>query len=176
MKKITNKTILKQGDKSYSPVEVDGVIYWVHDTTVKKEDGWTWDDRYKKLVSPEQNLKTPTHDADFYWKIVAQSLPIIREVPIIYLGDVIENIFEIKTKDVSFGEKEKRSANYWFKKGFNSNPNQYTQEDIEKAIDLARLQGEQTYLCKHSDNEILEQINSISVVEVDEQFDVISYE
>lgn len=28
MKKITNKTILKQRDKIFSPVESEGVIYW----------------------------------------------------------------------------------------------------------------------------------------------------
>lgn len=29
MKKITNRTLLKQGDKTYKPIEVDNVIYWI---------------------------------------------------------------------------------------------------------------------------------------------------
>lgn len=29
MKKINKNTILKQGEKTYQPVEVDGIIYWV---------------------------------------------------------------------------------------------------------------------------------------------------
>lgn len=29
MKKITNKTVLRQGNKLFQPVEVDEVIYWV---------------------------------------------------------------------------------------------------------------------------------------------------
>ena len=31
MKRITHKTLLKQGDKKYEAVEVDGVIYWIND-------------------------------------------------------------------------------------------------------------------------------------------------
>ncbi len=44
----------------------------------------------------------------------------------------------------------------------------YTQKDIKKAIELARY----SYM---SEDKILEQINSISVIEVDESFNIIRY-
>jgi len=50
--------------------------------------------------------------------------------------------------------------------GYQSNPKQYTLQDIKKAILMAN----------HPMNEILEQINSISVIEVDSEFKIISYE
>jgi hypothetical protein len=36
MKTIINKTILKQGENTYTPVEVDGVIYWVGEIIIMK--------------------------------------------------------------------------------------------------------------------------------------------
>jgi hypothetical protein len=37
MKQITNKTLLKQGDRTFEPVEVDGVIYWIDEDTTRTQ-------------------------------------------------------------------------------------------------------------------------------------------
>lgn len=68
--------------------------------------------------------------------------------------------------------------------GYKSNPNQYTQKDIEKAIELIKNSAfvdaidwdKHVVSFEESNEKIFEQINSISVIEVDEQFNIISYE
>ena len=64
---------------------------------------------------------------------------------------------------------------------YKSNPNQFTLKDIEKAVELARVKdphnvvdGEKLF--EYSIKDIHDRINSISVIEVDEQFNIISYE
>jgi hypothetical protein len=121
MKKITNKTLLKQGNIIYQPVITDeGVIGW--------------------------------YDIIEKW-IVAQAENVFIGVPVISTWGFLL----IK-------------------------PTEYTLEDIVKAIELART----TYIQnggfvnmevdQYSTSEIIEQINSISIIEVDEQFNIIGYE
>jgi predicted amino acid racemase len=117
MKQITKNTILKQGDKTYQPVEVDGIIYWVD----KEENHWIG----------AFNI----NDKD----VVVQSQPKLEGIPVIDL---------------------KTNLNYY-------NINQYTQKDIEKFYKHVKT---------HTFAEAMEQINSISLIEVDEQFNIISYE
>lgn len=181
MKKITSKTILKQGDKTFQPVEVDGVVYW--------DDEEATECRYYLHHSVDSrhqiyDLENGGSLSDFKkgqsikWcsKIVAQSQPKLEGVPVISLDSYFKQLFEQKTKTVSFGEHGIQSSFNWFNKGYQANPNEYTQKDIDKAIQLARPQpinGMKQYLTKE---QILEQINSISVIEVDEQFNILSYE
>jgi hypothetical protein len=110
MKQITNKTILKQGDKTYQPIEFGGMITWCDE-----------------------------HDG-----ILAQSEPKLDGVPVIEIGSTGFDEFE------------------------------YTQADIERALSLAFLASQDGY--DITTKEILEQINSISVIEVDEDFNVINFE
>jgi hypothetical protein len=146
MKQITKNTILQQGDKTYQPVEVDGIICWIDKSTLADE-------------------------------IIAQSQSKLEGIPVISLDRYVDEAFLEKHGLVSMSKTTKGSIGYReFVSGYNSNPNQYNLKDIEKAIDLARLQGEESFLCKYSDKEILEQINQISVIEVDEQFNIVSYE
>ena len=181
MKKITNETILKQGDKIYQPVEVDGVIYWVGKDLVGINS---------ETISnycPNSNQVFlgyfEANDDELYQgigkihpkEIVAQSQPKLDGIPVISLDSYVDSLAKIK------GENKFGLALYcdYFKEGYKSNPNQYTQKDIEKAIELAR----ERQFIKHSDNsteskynheEIIEQINSISIIEVDEQFNIIN--
>jgi hypothetical protein len=148
MKQITNKTILKQGDKTYQPIEVDGVIYWV------KSDSPYW-------VELEPYC-------------VAQSQPKLDGIPVVNLKTFIarkQAEYSVNVWDLNAG--------HHFGEGFKSNTNQYTQADIEKAIKLARNLNYNKEKVNNgftlSVEEILEQINSISIIEVDEQFNVISY-
>jgi hypothetical protein len=116
-KKITGKTILKQGDKIFQPAEyVEGVVYWVDENDVvsikkyKPRDVFFYhndNDTFLYLESVNQLCK-----------IVAQSEPIMNDVPVISLD--------------SYVEKQMK--------------------------------------------EILEQINTISTIEVDEHFNILSYE
>jgi hypothetical protein len=149
MKKITEKTILKQGDKEFQPVEADGIIYWVG------KEGFAI--ASSKLMTDD----IPVISLDSYVKRLAESK-----------YELQSKAFENSTEMFPFNDSELLKAG--FIDGYKSNPNQYTQKDIEKAIDLAREEdGFEFTLTKEK---ILQQINSISVIEVDEQFNIISYE
>ena len=176
MKQITNKTILKQEEgeenckeygcgniectfeclkpkkifKTYQPVEVDGVIYWVDNRLPNFGERYidyiyknvrTWDIIVKKEALPYCDI------------IVAQSQSKLEEIPIVDFNDFVNENGELP----------------------------YTQKDIEKAFELG-------YQCRVSNGykvhgtyqedykKAVEQINSISVIEVDEQFNILSYE
>jgi hypothetical protein len=171
MKKITNKTILIQGDVTYQPRFVmsdystistrsrDKIIYWIdiskHIEGIHNMVGKSvWSVRYAKPIILGEHENSYLNEC---FKIVAQLEPILEGRPVISL-DVI-----------GFDEFE------------------YTLKDIEKAIELAQ---EGKYISESSDGgenyedvfkyptkkEILEQINSLSIINVDEQFNIISYE
>lgn len=199
MKQITNKTILKQGDKTFQPVEVDGVVYWIDesftdDYKLLKSDGilFTRDSGDREIYSYYEHDgyglgvfdlkgKRYTISVSRSSKIVAQSQPKLEDVPVISLDSYIErlakNSYCTQPKTINTLHAD---TNYilGFIDGYNSNPNHYTQADIEKAIDLASkpqkilLNG---IIREHlTKEEILDQINSISVIEVDEGFNIIS--
>ena len=180
MKQITNKTILiqeigqekckeygcgnsecifeclnpKKIFKTYQPVEVDGVIYW------GKKSNEDWFNFYNE---------------DEYWFLVAQSQPKLEGIPVISLDSYVERLGQ------KYGKSRVEVSTAWgsFVDGYKSNPNQYNQKDIEKAIELARetISSNEAGICdKYTELGILQQINSISVIEVDEQFNIISYE
>jgi hypothetical protein len=143
MKKITNKTILKQGDKTFVPIESDGVIYW----------------------------------RDEHLNFVAQTEPKLKDVPVISLATYII----IKCNDAYHEHDNIESANSYltgFQNGYQANPNHYTLKDIERAIELAQAEfDEDGYsIMGHTKENVLKQINSIQVIEVDEQFNILSYE
>jgi hypothetical protein len=171
MKQITNKTILKQADKIYPPVEVDGVVYWIDENVREFEYDWVL---YKDLHISKLIWKSDK--APFIGRIIAQSQPKLEGVPIISLESYVKNLAIEK-----YGKKHEmlQGQLMFFKYGYKSNPNQYTQKDIEKAIKLGKLKQELesgVFIKKYSNKQILEQINSISIIEVDEQFKVINYE
>jgi hypothetical protein len=99
---------------------------------------------------------------DSYWnKIVAQSQSKLEEVPVISLDSYVEKLMKkwvMNPKMYNFVVQM-----------FKEYENQYTQKDIEEAIRMGR---DRIY----DSTEILEQINQISVIEVDEQFNIVSYE
>lgn len=152
MKQITNKTVLKQGDKTFQPVEVDGVIYWITEKTTDIIDGHFYHPKNVIFPVTDTYIKGPI-SSGIMSKVVAQSQPKLKGVPVISL---------IKSEY------------------------HYTQKDIERAIELARVPKKITFdgdeltgkiIRKHlTKEEILEQTNSISVIQVDEQFNAVSYE
>ena len=171
MKQITNKTILKQGDKTYQPIEVDGVVYWIDENVREFEYDWVL---YKDLHIGKLIWKSDK--APFIGRIIAQSQPKLEGVPIISLDSYVEKLtydYNLDAHENVYGQVNA------FKAGYKANPNQYTQKDIEKAIKLGKLKQELesgVFVKKYSNKQILEQINSISIIEVDEQFKVINYE
>jgi hypothetical protein len=189
MKQITNKTILKQGDKTYQPVEVEGVVYWVDNKPSKKgqkcydkSDNTIFEKEYDSLPHPLTN-DNPVNEND-YLPIVSQSQLKLVGIPFISLDLYIENLADNCVKNHSSNRtlNEDGWMSTGFVYGYNSNPNHYTQKDVEKAIELAReytlgeRYGGTTVDFDYYECEIIEKIISISIIEVDQQFDIISYE
>ena len=199
MKKTTSKTILKQGENTYQPIETHGVIYWFNPNILfGMKNDWIIE-THNPIVKAIYQL---THDNDDLriagykdMKIVAQSQPKIEGVPVISLGSYVESL---ANKDYKSIIVENPHCDYQspktidingelresFIEGYNSNPNKWSDADVLKAIELAKEQpyfdkngnlllGEGHYL---STEEILEQISQIEVIEVDEQFNILSYE
>jgi hypothetical protein len=192
MKQITNKTILKQGQNTFQPIEVDGVIYWYEDKQIpnvgyvksiclgeieaNKTHGVKLGD--KQYVSPFVNKVGECYGCR---KIVAQSSLKLEGIPVISLDSYVQDKAYKHTENLILSS-EGRTQRWWgFIEGYKSNPNQYTQKDIEKAIELAR---EYTLSEKYGDivvdfdyfeTQIIDQINFISVIEVDEFFCIKDY-
>jgi len=172
MKTINEDTTLRCKDKTFQPVEVDGVVYWHN--FIHSVMGYTY-----FLDGTIGYISSSDRIFDYGYEIVAQSQPKLERVPIISLDSYFKQLFEQKTKTVSFGEHGTQSSFNWFNKGYQANPNEYTQKDIEKAMNAARnieVNIDRTLKYMFSNETILEAINSISVIEVDEQFNIISYE
>lgn len=177
MKQITTKTILKQGEKIYQPVEVNDVIYWT--------DGELPKDR-NICITFHKDTGVPMVDKDGFYeedlsyyvyqpkRIIAQSkIPNGWKTaysPVINLKVCIAK----KQADYAVEHKDLEAATHFYN-GYNSNPNQYTQKDIEKAILLGRRQGSCVGTV-YTNKEILEQINQIEVIHIDEQFNILNYE
>jgi hypothetical protein len=165
MKKITKDTILKQGNKYYQPVEVDDVIYWCSNDKINIDDAYLgWEENYHTAPNKRWVLYNSVSglNGENQLKVMAQSKPIldIEEIPVI---DLMAN----NTRLIIEGNDPFEL-------------HLYTQKDIWKAINLARLPEEyceqdESY-SKHTLQGILDQIDSISVIEVDEDFNIVSYE
>ena len=191
-KKITKNTLLKCGDKTYQPIEVDGVIYWETTDFNANEPAfyiYTKSDKTKEINFGEDGaVRGET-------KVIAQSQPKLKGIPVISLDRYVERLAHQKMinylTDGNPNEDFKRSTigaddnkNWWIN-GYKSNPNQYTQKDIDKAYQLAvdmcskyHKQDTGIYFdrVEYIKYKTLEQINQIKLIEVDEQFNIISYE
>ncbi len=154
MKKITKNTILKQGTKTYQAVEVDRVICWIDKTTLADEI----------IAQSEPKGKTTT----------------LKGIPIIDLDIVIG------TKAIQMSKKfapkdQETGYTLGFVSGYQENPNQFTIKDIEKAIlfgvNLEAGNVRMDWLNYSTPAlQFVSTNNFIEVIEVDEQFNIISYE
>jgi hypothetical protein len=176
MKQITNKTILKQGDREFQPIEVDSIIYWSDNSNTGEIDDYvtngTHIGKINVLTIDDPNIK-------YCSKILAQSQPKHEGVPVISLDNYVEKLGEDETNIRILKHKtpSQIARQYFdgFIEGYKSNPNQFTLKDIEKAIELAQMVKDYGDYKPFTKEEILEQINSISVIEVDDQFNILSY-
>jgi hypothetical protein len=168
MKKLTNKTILKQGDKTYQPIEIERLIYWVSEVQSPDDLVTNGRDIFKPSDLPEYSMEY----AQRYWqKLIAQSQPKLDGIPVVSLNENILSDIETITSWDSFKDHPIGKAGKKIEKWFKSNPNQYTQEDIERAVDLAQEGFGERYTA----TEIIEELNSIQFIEVDGNFNFIGY-
>jgi hypothetical protein len=174
MKQITNKTILKQGDKTYQPIEHDGNIHWVDSSIlVGMEGDWVVETHNPVVISVCQITKdyADLRVAGYKdMKVIAQSQPKLPDIPIVSLNSYVDRIAKEILPDDSNWQRR-----FDIVKGFKSNPNQYTQADIEKIYSLVERLGDD-FSENYTIEELLKEINSISVIEVDEKYNIISYE
>jgi hypothetical protein len=160
MKNITEKTLLKQGDKVFRAFQVDECFYWV-DNYTDKGDFWCID--IDKVIFKDQ----PHYPISIgQRRIIAQSSAVLEDIPVISLDSYI----------IKLGREEYDNGLglVGFISGYKSNPNQYTLADIQTAINLARGRGIVGTNKYYEDLEIFDQINNIGVIEVDKKFNVIS--
>lgn len=180
MKKITLNTKLTQNNNIFFAIEVDGIIYWIDEV---KRNSWHISPTYEKGIKngvetiffDESYFEGYGHDFFGSKSIVAQSQPKLEGVPIISLDNYIQrlaNLFAVRS-GCEYREDLVRISKGVIH-GYKSTPNQYTQKDIEKALSLAFMASQDGY--DITTKEILEQINQISEIIVDEQFNIISYE
>jgi hypothetical protein len=166
-RKITRKTFLKQGDLIFLPIEIDGIVYWVIDEYIKNVRP-----NYGRYHIEENSLINifPTYltDLNECRLIVAQSQPNLEGIPLISLNLYIEKLAKEYTGDEMSREDKKLFDILcsFGKKILGEHP--YTLKDIEKAI----MKGRLSFL---KDIDIIEQVNSIHMINVDEQFNILSY-
>jgi hypothetical protein len=170
MKKITATTRLIQGGKEYQPVEVHGVIYWLENRPPLDDEFWTYIGNNEPIEFLKNYLpKTwyeKLHDINNYYTAIAQSQPILEGIPVITLDSYPRNLSLKKGLELYNG------GNYDFENGvrvgLQSSPYKWTDADVEKAANLGRDRF-------YNNIEIIEQISTIDVIEVDEGFNVIKF-
>jgi hypothetical protein len=145
MKKITDKTILQQGDKTFQPVKILGTIFWKSDCEISAGDYitdgyrvWKWKDNSSLLGR---------------YKVVAQSERMFESL---HLIDLQANNRRLILDD-----------------DYPIDLTAYRISDLKKVHELSKPQGVKGMEHMISFDEILESVNSIDIIEVDENFTII---
>lgn len=183
MKKITSNTLLKQGGKTYKPVEMtNGNIYWIT-SEIPKIGQLGYSNVSKSIV----RFTDPRFFSDgTIFSIIVQSEPKLDGVPVISLDSYVERLaYKISRQEVpilSNGTLCNARCNLQegilqgVKLSYQSNPNQYTLADIEKVYELSREnKNYSSVFFTFTKKEIIDQINQIQSITVDEQFNILSY-
>jgi hypothetical protein len=152
MKRITEKTILKKGDKEYFPIRVDEIIYWCSNGDIFPGEAYLALETNYSTGQKERwvlyYLNTELNGSK-QLEIVAQSHPKVDGKPVISLE--AHNTMLIMEDECPI------------------DLNSYSLKDIEKTVRLTR--GSDTPI-----EIIIEKVNEISVIELDEFYNIISYE
>jgi len=89
MKQITNKTVILQVDKTFQPIEVDGVVYWIDNRPPMFNEYWCYLAENEDIVFTKNSLPLTwfekLHDLKNYYTVVAQSKPILNGITVIDL-------------------------------------------------------------------------------------------
>jgi len=187
MKQINKNTILRQGSNEFKGVEVGELIFWICESSKIKENtntfekGVNGDWYYNSIYKAIGNIGDITN---YDFKIIAQTTNKLDGIPVINLDSCVEILAEKYAKDwvVNF-KKQIENFNLLnireemlasgFINGYKSNPNTYTEKDIEKAFECGRnyqLTGEGSL------KETKNYISSIEVIEVDSKFNILNIE
>jgi hypothetical protein len=202
MKQITKDTILKQGDKTYPAIEVDGGFVWVDKNAEMKDDNWYYNSFNKtvyRLASSNFNrnysivIKEDINAfPNQYFKIRATTLG-LKGVPKISLEDEVEKLADVycwgnvyPTKEILIDKKEAFIA------GHKSTPAKYTEKDMNGFVtwldnNWRRGKGGWHHVGDFNKNSkpvktqhlmelYIKSINTIKVIEVAANFKVINYE
>ena len=175
MKKITKNTILKQGQKQFYAVDIEGIIYWL-DPHAKIKNEWYYLPKENKIAFNDDPIVLDGVTPKWTILIVAKGSHNLVDVPYINLDNYIDKLAK-EYADLYYSENKK--AELGFIAGYNQNPNKWTDADMQKAIELAKKQETFNFKplgSKYTTEEILNQIKEISIIEVDQNFNIISYE
>jgi hypothetical protein len=168
MKKITKNTILKQGDNTYHQIEINGGVYWYDIKEIRIDNNTIRNDIIGKLAINKRHNHIGIITDINERSVTVSGTYNPTETGCSIFDSLMINGFSVHNLIV-FDEY-----------GYESNSNKYTQKDIEKAIDLAsnpqRIMINGLIREHLTKEEILEQINSISVINVDNKFNVLNYE
>lgn len=152
MKQITSNTVLIQGDKSYSPIEVKEGIIWVDISFPILEE------------YPKMNPLAANFD--------------LEGIPKIELEDEVEKLARIEYEKILHKHITYSDFVLAFSIGYKANQAKYTEEDIIKcwcaAIDYVEWLNEPTIQNKFPKPfdrvQYLQSLNSIKEITVDENF------
>jgi hypothetical protein len=156
-------------------VKVNKVIYWVDNKLPNLGE------RYLDYIHKNVTIWGIIAEKDalpYCDIIVVQSSPVLEGIPVISLDMALITAHKINP-DLSEYDKGRW---YGIIEGYNSNPNQYTEKDIKNILCSYQVYCQLKYntgtvpdaLEWFANHE--EQINSIQVIEVDVQFNILSYE
>jgi hypothetical protein len=163
MKRITSNTILRQGDKEYKPVVFDGVICW--------EDQDWGNPIDMEVVAQSKHKFDGIPVVDIY-----EELPVYMEQSEV---DLIQSLGHIEYSDDDATFKIPQTFTLrngkWYMNRVFEHVGEYTRDDLERAISLAREVDREEQWEKEV-SEIIESLNSLTAIEVDEHFNIIGYE
>jgi len=185
MKKITKSTILLQGSKIYYPEEIYGVLCWIDKNPTGFSKGeWMYNEPHNSELTYRFN-----YDIDSYAignKIIAQSQLQFEGVPVINPYTEREIILDqsminlIKSGNVTYNDNSivySLPQVFIFREGkwyvtIDDN-NKYTQKDINKVFGLGAANNA---IGEPSFQQVIEELNSVSIIEIDNQFKILNYE
>jgi hypothetical protein len=147
-------------------IKTDNYLLVVDDSDIKEGDYWHY---LGELGKPVLNFLPNTwydnlHDRNKYKKVIAHlplnGLPILEGVDLLppYSRHQEEGVEELAQEWYDKGEL---TSAYSFKAGYNKarEKYKYTEEDMRKAIDMARLQGPESFLVKYREEEIIQSLH-----------------
>jgi len=176
MKRITSTTVLKKNNIEYKPFNIKGVVYWTHDAPITNKE-------YYISGGKVCQFNNTGYDGVNFNKIVAQTQAILEGIPVINIGNYVNDLSNqyfqnLRDQSPIIPEEARWPYKLGFQAGFNQY--QYTQKDIEKAIHFARESSIREDIPEidyyHTLTQILSQVDAISYIEVDDNFQILEYD
>lgn len=194
MKRITSTTVLRKNNIEYKPFNINGVVYWTWHNGIKKGD-YVFENgkpivRVKEILNADdlvwESLDGKSSSCDSiieFYKVIAQTQAILEGIPVINIGNYVNDLSNqyfqnLRDQSPIIPEKARWPYKLGFIAGFNQH--QYTREDLEKAIHFARESSIREDIPEidyyHTLTQILSQVDAISYIEVDDNFQILEYD